>query len=305
MPRWASRASVAVDRQPQVLAPPPGAVQGAPGQPAAKSPAPARCRRTARGCRTRPWRPCGPHVHLEAAPDGLDLGQLRHGLSARGSPPVAWPVSGSASAGHPSPRRLPSAAAVIARQAASAACCSASFLVRPSTGAEHLAADPDRGAERLLVVRAALLDVVLGHAEHLGRGELLQRGLPVEPGAEPGRPVDRPGRTGGAPARWPRRARGRCRPRRSPPRACRPGSRACPGRRCPPRPGRAGRRRPGSSSRATSASARMLTTAARSLASWPSGRSGWPLYRVSVTTRPSTESPRNSSRSLVGGPPFS
>ena len=49
----------------------------------------------------------------------------------------------------------------------------------------------------------------------------------------------------------------------------------------------------------------MLTTAARSLASWPSGRSGWLRYSVSVTTRPSTESPRNSRRSLVGRPPFS
>src|SRR5580693_8246398 len=57
--------------------------------------------------------------------------------------------------------------------------------------------------------------------------------------------------------------------------------------------------------RATPASARMLTTAARSFASCPSGRSGYSLKRVSVTIRPSTESPRNSSRSLVGSPPFS
>src|SRR4051812_20493504 len=49
----------------------------------------------------------------------------------------------------------------------------------------------------------------------------------------------------------------------------------------------------------------MLTTAARSLASWPSGSSGWRRYSAAVTTRPSTESPRNSSRSLVGRPPFS
>src|SRR5262249_40654578 len=49
------------------------------------------------------------------------------------------------------------------------------LLGAPLTGAERLAADPDRGAERLLVVRAALLDLVVGHAEHLDRGELLQR----------------------------------------------------------------------------------------------------------------------------------
>src|SRR4051812_37519567 len=49
----------------------------------------------------------------------------------------------------------------------------------------------------------------------------------------------------------------------------------------------------------------MLTTAARSLASWPSGSSGWRRYSAAVTTRPSTESPRNSRRSLVGKPPFS
>src|SRR5689334_21043019 len=70
-----------------------------------------------------------------------------------------------------------------------------------------------------------------------------------------------------------------------------------------PRPSRM--KEPRSSPRPTSASARELTTAARNLASWPSGRSGWVVYSVSVTTRPSTESPRNSRRSLVGRPPFS
>src|SRR3954469_15472698 len=70
-----------------------------------------------------------------------------------------------------------------------------------------------------------------------------------------------------------------------------------------PRPSRM--KEPRSSPRPTSASARELTTAARNFASWPSGRSGWVVYSVSVTTRPSTESPRNSSRSLVGRPPCS
>src|SRR4051812_2337066 len=62
---------------------------------------------------------------------------------------------------------------------------------------------------------------------------------------------------------------------------------------------------PSPSRRATPASEVMLTTEARSLASWPSGRSGWLRYSSSVTTSPSTESPRNSRRSLVGSPPFS
>src|SRR4051812_48483692 len=62
---------------------------------------------------------------------------------------------------------------------------------------------------------------------------------------------------------------------------------------------------PSPSDRETPASDVMLTTEARSLASWPSGRSGWLRYSSSVTTSPSTESPRNSRRSLVGSPPFS
>src|SRR5919112_1312550 len=67
---------------------------------------------------------------------------------------------------------------------------------------------------------------------------------------------------------------------------------------CGPRP-------PGPRVRATSASACMLTTLARSFASWPSGRSGWLWNSAEVITTPRTESPRNSSRSLVGRPPFS
>src|SRR5919201_3687813 len=62
---------------------------------------------------------------------------------------------------------------------------------------------------------------------------------------------------------------------------------------------------PTPSDRATSASEVMLTTAARSFASEPSGKSGKSLYARSVTTRPRTESPRNSRRSLVMPNPFS
>ncbi len=49
----------------------------------------------------------------------------------------------------------------------------------------------------------------------------------------------------------------------------------------------------------------MLTIAARSLASAPSGRSGYEAYAMSVTTSPSTESPRNSRRSFVISVPCS
>src|SRR6478752_1870479 len=49
----------------------------------------------------------------------------------------------------------------------------------------------------------------------------------------------------------------------------------------------------------------MFTTEARSFANRPSGRSGWVRYSTSVMITPSTESPRNSRRSLVGRPPFS
>src|SRR5688572_28376784 len=62
---------------------------------------------------------------------------------------------------------------------------------------------------------------------------------------------------------------------------------------------------PSPSERATSASACAFTIAARSLASSPSGNSGKEAKAMSVTTRPRTESPRNSSRSLVVSRPCS
>ena len=56
------------------------------------------------------------------------------------------------------------------------------------------------------------------------------------------------------------------------------------------------------SSRPTSASVVDDTTAARALAGCPSGRSGKAENRWSVTTTPSTASPRNSSRSFDSSP---
>src|ERR1700735_4291362 len=48
----------------------------------------------------------------------------------------------------------------------------------------------DHRAEHLLVVGAAVPDVVLGHAEASVGGQLLQRRLPVEPGPEQRRALD-------------------------------------------------------------------------------------------------------------------
>src|SRR6185437_12176720 len=60
------------------------------------------------------------------------------------------------------------------------------FLLGPAFAfSVDLAADSGHGAERLLVVGPALIDEVFRSAEFLGRGEFLQRGLPVEPGSEP------------------------------------------------------------------------------------------------------------------------
>ena len=56
--------------------------------------------------------------------------------------------------------------------------------------AEILTRDPGDRLEALLVVWTALDDDVLRHPERLGRGQLLQRGLPVQAGAEPRGAVD-------------------------------------------------------------------------------------------------------------------
>src|SRR4051812_31628203 len=49
--------------------------------------------------------------------------------------------------------------------------------------AVHLPLHDGGGGERLLVIRTALTDDVLGDAEPFGRGEFLQAGLPVQGGA--------------------------------------------------------------------------------------------------------------------------
>ena len=108
----------------------------------------------------------------------------------------------------------------------------------------------------------------------LARGQLLQRGLPVEAGPDRRGRGDQRVEEPVHDRRAASEAPGRGRPRRSGPRGCRRGSRPCRGRRSPPRRGRAGCRRRGRARGPRSASARMLTTAARSLASCPSGEVG-------------------------------
>src|ERR1017187_6787520 len=64
------------------------------------------------------------------------------------------------------------------------------FLRVPFARPVAAPAHPDRGTEEFLVIRPALLDVVLGHAEESGGGEFLERRFPVEARAEPGRAGD-------------------------------------------------------------------------------------------------------------------
>ena len=161
------------------------------------------------------------------------------------------------------------------------------------------------GGELLLVVGAALLDPVLGDRAQLPRGELLQDRLVVavalaadprlHPRAE--QPLDQLGRARPGP--------GRGRPRRTPPRARRRGCSPCRGRPRAPRPCRAAPRRPGRATaprRRGPACSRSRRGASRAA---PRACRGRRAYAMSVTTSPSTESPRNSSRSFVTGSPCS
>src|SRR5579875_3683062 len=167
---------------------------------AAKSAGPPACRRVTRGCSTCTdaiWRPttCRSSPRRTISTSGssgivLTLAGLV-GVRAVGTPAV------------PLPRVLPVPLVRWRRHGRSARRARArrladqvprrlgglllGFLLRASFALAVIAtADPHRCAERLLVVRAAFLDVVLRHAEDLGSGELLKRGLPVQSGAQPG-----------------------------------------------------------------------------------------------------------------------
>ena len=245
-----------------------------PASRAAKSAAPGTCRRTHAGAVDLGRRdPAADDVGVEAAADDLDLGQLGHTGPRRdqasalvGALTRPW-ARGPGWAG----RRWSQPA-----QAGSAACCSASFLLRPAPCPRTSRRRPRSAANVLLVVRAGL-----GR-----RGTRAPRGAaapsaPAGWSSSPGRRRGSPtGVISGSKSRWTHgrggsQPAGRGRRRRS--RASRVSARIEALSRPPvassPRPRRTNSPRP--RSRATSASARMLTTAARSLASWPSGRSGW------------------------------
>ena len=64
------------------------------------------------------------------------------------------------------------------------------LLAAAGAGAVRDASDAGGSSEGLLVVGTGLGDQVLGHAEALGRGELLETGLPVQAGAEVGGLLD-------------------------------------------------------------------------------------------------------------------
>ena len=136
MPRWPSSASPLSSGEPEVLAAPPGAVDhGGRSERAAKSSAPGQVAAHRRGdAGRRPRRSCADDVALQAGPDDLDLGQLGHGLGlAVGCRCPAARAAGRCQRARVPVRRLRvrPASSRRQRQAASAACCSASFLERP------------------------------------------------------------------------------------------------------------------------------------------------------------------------------
>ena len=235
-----------------------------PARRAAKSSPPARWRRTARGCSHLDARdPAADDVAGQASPDDLDLGQLRHRrLVDPGLAPL--PDAGLGRQGPPGELGGPLLGLL---------------LGAPVPEPQRPAADHRRAVNELGVVGAVSSAIrYSGTPRSAGRRQLLQAGLPVQPGAEQRRRLaisESNSRCTTVPRDLQAVLAGT--PRRSPPRARRRGCCPCPGRRWSPRRGPAtGAPEPsGPSRRPTSASALQLTTLARSLASRPSGRSGW------------------------------
>src|SRR5690606_26799138 len=143
-----------------------------PARRSAKSAAPAACRRTERGCSTSTGPRARPTTHRSRPARTTSTS----GSSGTSGPPLLPAGLGGARLG-PRLDRLPRRLGGLLLGLLLAAALARAVL---------LAGDAHRGAEGLLVVGAALVDVVLGHPEHLRGGQLLQRGLPVQPGAEPG-----------------------------------------------------------------------------------------------------------------------
>ena len=229
--------------------------------PAPRSPPGAAARGVPRGAWLGAWRaqrvPAG--VRRTAAGQVVGLGVARSGVPpARGGAvacPSLWPRRcrrrGPSAVGRPAAlsgcrpcrlrrRRLVRPAGADRAPGGLGGLLLGFLLAAAGAGAVRDTTDAGGSSEGLLVVGAGLGDQVLRNAEPLGRGELLEAGLPVQAGAEVRglldqrveEPVHQLGR--------PRRGPGRDRPRRSPLPGCRRGWRPCPGRPCPLRPGRAG-----------------------------------------------------------------
>src|SRR5712692_8486994 len=159
-----------------------------------RSPAPARCRRTARGCSTSTVEKVRPAT-CRSRP------LLIVSTSGSSGTGVAWPLGPVPPADR---RAVVTGGAFVARLAERGSaqpggqggpCRLGRLLLGLLLGApDALAVDltgyPGHGAERLLMVGAALIDQVLGRAEVLGSRQRLQRGLPVEAGPEASRPRD-------------------------------------------------------------------------------------------------------------------
>ena len=187
------REVAAVEREPEVLAPPAGRRHPAPGEPALEVGRPGRV--PAHGARVQHLgveHGAPGHPAVEPAPHHLDLGQLGHQASAGSAASVAGGSErgrGSARAARRTPWPRP--------PARPPSCCARA----PSPNS--VAADADPRRERLLVVRPALLDDVLRHARARRRRIAPAGGLPVEPGPERRRPRRSARRRAGGPARWP------------------------------------------------------------------------------------------------------
>ena len=249
-------------------------------------------RRTATRSDERPRRRGQPHrTHRrgEAVTDGLDS---RPGTQA----PAA--VAGPSAPGVGDALGLGSAST-----AASCSAASVGGLLVPAPRQHRAGRSCAR--EGPGVLRALARRHVLGGAQPERR-----RTAPAATSSSPGPRRGRPRRRARASTSRCTSSRAASRPcegrrRRRAPRACRRGSSPCPGRPCGARPCPAAGRCRGRGCVAIAASERCETVAARIFASSPSDWSGWRRYSASVTTRPSTVSPRNSSRSLVGMPPAS
>ena len=174
--------------------------------------------------------------------------------------------------------------------------CSAARLERPSAFGRREVRQLDGDAEVRIVVRARALDLAIGRRRQAARL------APIPAAPSWGRAAAAPASRMRSPQsaldqrRAPPRSRRRGRPRRSAPRRHRPGSRAACGRPRWPPTRRAWIAAPRSIARATSAQVSLRTRSARRRDSSPSSAFGKARNSMSATTRPSTRSPRNSSR---------